>query len=100
MRGSGRQERGRKMNRQEYIAALEKGLEGYSGEFRKEILDSIAEHFAEGAALGMSEEEIAEELGDTGEMIAELKEMAGERAKDKEAPSPPLCLPPSLRPSP
>ena len=85
MRGSGRQKRGRKMNRQEYIAALEKGLEGYSGEFKKEILDSIAEHFAEGAALGMSEEEIAEELGDTGEMIAELKEMAGERAEDKEA---------------
>ena len=89
------------MNRQEYIAALEKGLEGYSGDFKREILDSIGEHFAEGEALGMSEEEIAEELGDTGDLIAELKEMAGERAEETRAenalPSAQNCPAPERR---
>ena len=55
------------MSRKEiYLGMLRRELQGCTEEFQKEIMDTFEEHFAEGEARGLSEEEIIQEPGRSG----------------------------------
>lgn len=62
------------MTKHEFISELKQNLRSVPAEVREEILSDIAEHFSEGAANGISEEEICRNLGQTGSISAQVLE--------------------------
>lgn len=64
------------MNRTEYLAKLTNELGHMPYGEVKDIVQSIKEHFDEGAADGRSEEEIAASLGDPKDLAEEFKDGA------------------------
>lgn len=62
------------MSKLEYLEALREKLQRFNGDLQKEILEDYEEHFTEGAALGKTEEQIIEELGNIDDMIEEISE--------------------------
>ena len=61
------------MTRQEFLAALERGLGRLPAEQRAEILADYDSYFAEGAAAGRDEHSVAESLGHPARLAAELR---------------------------
>lgn len=71
------------MNKKEYLAALEARLTEQCEDTRREIMDAFREHFAEGEARGLTEEEIIEELGPIEDLGAELERLSAEEEEPK-----------------
>ena len=67
------------MTRAAFLARLRSGLRGLDGEDIEELVADYDAHFAEGAADGRSEEEVARALGDPGRLARELRAEAGLR---------------------
>lgn len=67
------------MNKAEYMDNLRKGLSGFDKEVREEIINDYEEHFAEGLAIGKSEDEICAELGSVDELVKELGEIGSKK---------------------
>lgn len=65
------------MNRAEFLAHLRRGLVGLPAAAANEIVADYEAHFADGAAAGRSEAEVAEALGDPDRLARELKAEAG-----------------------
>ncbi|OYX15019.1 MAG: hypothetical protein B7Z09_10645 [Brevundimonas diminuta] len=65
------------MNRAEFLARLRRGLVGLPAATANEIVADYEAHFADGAAAGRSEAEVAEALGDPDRLSRELKAEAG-----------------------
>jgi len=65
------------MTRQAFMARLREGLRGLPAQRQAEILADYETHFAEGAAAGRSEEDVASALGDPGRLARELRAEAG-----------------------
>lgn len=65
------------MNRAEFLARLRRGLVGLPVAAANEIVADYEAHFADGAAAGRSEAEVAEALGDPDRLARELKAEAG-----------------------
>jgi len=65
------------MNRAEFLARLRRGLVGLPAAAANEIVADYEAHFADGAAAGRSEAEVAEALGDPDRLARELKAEAG-----------------------
>ena len=65
------------MNRAEFLARLRRGLVGLPAAAANEIVADYEAHFADGAAAGRSEAEVAEALGDPDRLSRELKAEAG-----------------------
>ena len=61
------------MNRAEFLARLRRGLVGLPAATANEIVADYEAHFADGAAAGRSEAEVAEALGDPDRLSRELK---------------------------
>lgn len=61
------------MNREVFLGLLGDGLRGLPAAARAEILADYERYFADGAAAGRDESEIAASLGDPGRRAAELK---------------------------
>ena len=61
------------MNKEEYLLTLREQLNGYSRDFRNEILDEFEAHFDEGIAEGKSEKEIMEELGTVEDVMNNIR---------------------------
>lgn len=62
------------MTKAEYMKKLQEKLEQFNQGLQEEILEDYEQHFSEGLAMGKSEEEIIEELGNIEEMIQEFSE--------------------------
>lgn len=62
------------MNKAEYMKKLQEKLEQFNQGLQEEILEDYERHFAEAQAMGKSEEEIIEELGNIEDMIQEFSE--------------------------
>ncbi|MET4685323.1 DUF1700 domain-containing protein [Brevundimonas faecalis] len=67
------------MNRAEFLARLRRGLVGLPITAAAEIVADYESHFADGAAAGRSEEQVAAGLGDPDRLARELKAEAGAR---------------------
>lgn len=67
-------EREIEMTKTEYMKKLQEKLEQFNQGLQEEILEDYEQHFAEGQAMGKSEEEIIEELGNIEDMIQEFSE--------------------------
>jgi len=65
------------MTRQAFMARLREGLRGLPAQTEAEILADYETHFAEGAAAGRSEADVASALGDPGRLARELRAEAG-----------------------
>jgi len=65
------------MTKQAFINDLKLSLFGVNDSVREEILADINEHFIEGAAQGLSEEEICRSLGQPGTIAAQVMEEMG-----------------------
>ena len=65
------------MTRTEFIARLRQGLKGLPEQSQGEIVADYETHFADGAAAGRSEADIAAALGDPDRLARELKAEAG-----------------------
>lgn len=65
------------MTRQLFINRLRNGLAGLPAKTIDEIASDYESHFADGAAAGRSEAEVAEALGDPDRLARELKAEAG-----------------------
>jgi uncharacterized membrane protein len=65
------------MTRQAFMARLREGLRGLPAQRQAEILADYETHFAEGAAAGRSEEDVAAALGDPGRLARELRAETG-----------------------
>jgi uncharacterized membrane protein len=65
------------MTRQAFMARLREGLRGLPAHRQAEILADYETHFAEGAAAGRSEEDVANALGDPGRLARELRAESG-----------------------
>jgi uncharacterized membrane protein len=65
------------MTRQAFMARLREGLSGLPAQRQAEILADYETHFAEGAAAGRSEEDVATALGDPGRLARELRAETG-----------------------
>ena len=63
------------MTKNEYMKSLKSALSGYDTELCAEIIEEFENHFAEGVAGGMSEEEIIDELGPVREVADNIGEM-------------------------
>ena len=63
------------MKKNEYMKSLKSALLGYDAELSAEIMEEFENHFAEGIASGMSEEEIIDELGPVREVADNIGEM-------------------------
>ncbi|MEN5145017.1 DUF1700 domain-containing protein [Brevundimonas diminuta] len=61
------------MNRAEFLARMRRGLVGLPAAAANEIVADYEAHFADGAAAGRSEAEVAEALGDPDRLARELK---------------------------
>ena len=76
------------MNRAEFLARLQRGLVGLPTITANEIVADYESHFADGAAAGRSEAEVAEALGDPDRLSRELKAEAGiQRWRQEKNPS-------------
>lgn len=62
------------MTKADYMNKLQEKLEQFNQGLQEEILEDYEQHFAEGLAMGKTEEEIIEELGNIEEMIQEFSE--------------------------
>jgi uncharacterized membrane protein len=71
------------MNRTEFLATLRRRLAGMPQAEIDEIIADYAVHFADGAAAGRSEEDIARALGDPLRLARELRAEAGFRRWEK-----------------
>lgn len=67
------------MNRDSFLHTLRLGLAGLPPEDIEEIVDDYSAHFAESAASGRQEAEVAAALGDPARIARELKADAGLR---------------------
>ncbi|AYG95108.1 DUF1700 domain-containing protein [Brevundimonas naejangsanensis] len=65
------------MTRAEFLARLRRGLVGLPATTANEIVNDYEAHFADGAAAGRSEAEVAAALGDPDRLARELKAEAG-----------------------
>src|SRR6185437_8700175 len=61
------------MTRQAFLARLREGLRGLPPSMIDDIVADYETHFAEGAAAGRSEEDVAAALGDPGRLARELR---------------------------
>ena len=61
------------MNRAEFLARLKRGLVGLPTATANEIVADYESHFADGAAAGRTEAQVAEALGDPDRLARELK---------------------------
>jgi len=76
------------MTRQAFLDALRAGLAGMAPATVEEIIADYEAHFAEGAAAGRSEADIAAALGDPDRLAREVKAEAGlKRWEDRPSPS-------------
>jgi hypothetical protein len=84
------------MSRALFIAKLKEGLAGLSQPDIDEIASDYEFHFAEAAASGQSEDDIAARLGDPTRLARDLREDAGQRrsgvATEKINPAPAISL--------
>ncbi|MCL2603272.1 MAG: DUF4097 family beta strand repeat-containing protein [Defluviitaleaceae bacterium] len=69
------------MKKQEFISELKRGLAQAPAHIREEILADISEHFTEGIAQGMTEEEVCKNLGQPGTIAAQVLEEYGEEKR-------------------
>lgn len=69
------------MNKIEFLSSLERSLLRLSKSDRDDILLDYEEHFRAGMEQGMTEEEVADKLGDPGEIAAAYLENLPEDAK-------------------
>jgi uncharacterized membrane protein len=65
------------MKRDEFLARLKNGLSGMPRDQVNDVVADYESHFAEGAAQGRSEEDIAAALGDPTRLAKELRAEAG-----------------------
>jgi uncharacterized membrane protein len=72
------------MTRQAFMARLREGLRGLPAQTQADILADYERHFAEGAAAGRSEEEVAAALGDPDRLSRELRAEAGLKRWEEE----------------
>ena len=76
------------MTRAEFIARLRSGLVGMPAAAAAEIVADYEAHFADAAASGRDEAEVAQALGDPGRLARELKAEAGiQRWRQEQNPS-------------
>ena len=76
------------MTRQAFIARLREGLRGLSPQTVTDIVADYDTHFADGAAAGRSEAEVADALGDPARLARELRaEKTLTRWRDDRSPS-------------
>jgi uncharacterized membrane protein len=67
------------MTRQAFMARLREGLRGLPAQTQADITADYERHFAEGAAAGRTEAEVADALGDPTRLARELRAEAGVR---------------------
>ena len=72
------------MTRQAFMARLREGLRGLPAQTQSDIVADYETHFAEGAAAGRSEEDVAAALGDPGRLARELRAEAGLKRWEEE----------------
>jgi len=70
------------MKKQPFITELNRELGAVPPHIREEIINDIHEHFAEGAAQGMSEEEVCRKLGQPAQIAAQVMEEYGEYTRE------------------
>lgn len=76
------------MTRQAFMARLQEGLRGLPPAARADIVADYENHFAEGAAAGRSEADVAASLGDPGRLARELRAEIGlKRWEEQRSPS-------------
>ena len=76
------------MTRQAFMARLREGLRGLPAQSVADIVADYETHFADGAAAGRSEADVAAALGDPGRLARELRAEAGLRAwEESRSPS-------------
>jgi uncharacterized membrane protein len=76
------------MTRQEFIARLRDGLRGLPPQAVADIAADYESHFADGAAAGRTDEEVARALGDPSRLARELRAEVGlKRWEDARSPS-------------
>ena len=76
------------MTRTEFIARLRSGLVGMPAATAAEIVADYETHFADAAAAGRNEAEVAQALGDPNRLARELKAEAGiQRWRQEQSPS-------------
>jgi uncharacterized membrane protein len=68
------------MTRQAFMTRLREGLAGLPSQTVADIVADYETHFADGAAAGRSEEDVAAALGDPGRLARELRAEAGLKA--------------------
>ena len=67
------------MTRQAFLARLREGLRGMPPQAQADIMTDYETHFADGAAAGRSEADVAEGLGDPSRLARELRAESGLR---------------------
>jgi uncharacterized membrane protein len=76
------------MTRQAFMARLREGLRGLPPAAQADIVADYENHFAEGAAAGRSEADVAASLGDPGRLARELRAEVGlKRWEEQRSPS-------------
>jgi uncharacterized membrane protein len=76
------------MTRQAFMARLREGLTGLPPQAVADIIADYETHFADAAAAGRSEEEVAAALGDPGRLARELRAEVGlKRWEESRSPS-------------
>jgi len=76
------------MTRQAFMARLQEGLRGLPPSAQADIVADYENHFAEGAAAGRSEADVAASLGDPGRLARELRAEVGlRRWEEQRSPS-------------
>ncbi|MCL2500686.1 MAG: DUF4097 family beta strand repeat-containing protein [Defluviitaleaceae bacterium] len=75
------------MKKQEFIGELRRELAPAPAHIREEILADISEHFTEGIARGMTEEEVCRNLGQPGTIAAQVLEEYGEAKHERRGDS-------------
>lgn len=76
------------MTRQAFMARLQEGLRGVPPSAQADIVADYENHFAEGAAAGRSEADVAASLGDPGRLARELRAEVGlRRWEEQRSPS-------------
>jgi uncharacterized membrane protein len=76
------------MTRQAFMTRLREGLAGLPSQTVADIVADYETHFADGAAAGRSEEDVASALGDPGRLARELRAEAGLKAwEENRSPS-------------